>query len=334
MVTRTGLPRTRQDVAILGRSEWAGGLGPTGTIDPENDVRFLLVHHTVANNTYAEGDVAGILRSYYHFHTSAEKGWPDIAYNFLVDRFGRVWEGRAGSIAGPVQGSATGGSQGFALLCAFIGDHSSNDPSEEAIDAMGRLLGSLANRYGISVAAGSTTTFTSRGSNKHPEGTQVTASTISAHRDMSQTACPGDAGVAVISNRLIPIASGASAAGATTTTTTVAETTTTAEATTTSESTTTTGSVATEASTTVPSTDTSVASNSSTDTVEPGGDTTVPNDATTLASSGSSGEVAQEVGLGTGTASDEADWVRIGGPVGLVTAGLAGLIALRRRTSD
>ncbi len=54
-------------------------------------------------------------------HTGPDKGWPDIAYNFMVDRFGQIFEARAGSLAGPVAGSATGGNQGFSQLCCFLG---------------------------------------------------------------------------------------------------------------------------------------------------------------------------------------------------------------------
>ena len=56
-------------------------------------------------------------------HTGASKGWPDVAYNFFIDRHGTVWEGRAASLEGPVMPDATGGSQGFAQLCCFVGDH-------------------------------------------------------------------------------------------------------------------------------------------------------------------------------------------------------------------
>ena len=52
------------------------------------------------------------------------------------------------------------------------------------------LLAALADRYAIPTAPGTTTTFVSRGSNRWPAGTEVTAATISGHRDMSQTQLP------------------------------------------------------------------------------------------------------------------------------------------------
>ncbi len=207
------LPRALPAVALAGvavqpRAAWGADLLPKGPLPEEaaGDVRFLLVHHTASANGYAQAEVPGLLRGFYGFHTGAAKGWPDIAYSFLVDRFGQVWEGRTGSLDGPVKVDATGGSQGFAQLGCFIGDHTSEPPTPAALDAMGRLLGALARRYGIDVRPGTTATFVSRGSNLHPAGTQVTTPTIAGHRDMSRTSCPGDACFPLIPSRLIPAA--------------------------------------------------------------------------------------------------------------------------------
>lgn len=179
-------------VAVVPRAEWGGDLAPTGLIPAEPDVRYLLVHHSVdPGNTYGRDDVPRILRGFVSFHTSG-RGWPDLAYNFLVDRFGTVWEGRAGSLAGPVAGDATGGNQGFDQLCCFIGDHQAGEPTPEAFAAMGKLLGALGARYRIPLAGDAAVTFVSRGSNRHPAGTTVTTPTIAGHRDMSRTQCPGD----------------------------------------------------------------------------------------------------------------------------------------------
>lgn len=177
---------------IRPRSDWAGDLAPTGELVPENDVRFLLVHHTASTNDYAPDGIAEQIRGWYQFHTGPEKGWPDIAYNFFVDRYGGMWEARAGSLAGPVRGDATGGSQGFALLCCSIGDHTLEPMTPEATQSMVRLLAWLGETYGVDTTPGTTVSFTSRGSSRWPAGTEVTARTISGHRDMSTTSCPGD----------------------------------------------------------------------------------------------------------------------------------------------
>ncbi len=177
--------------AVRPRSAWADA-PPTGPLAAEPDVRFLLVHHSASGNAYTAAAVPGILRAFYDLHTGPDRGWRDIAYNFLVDRHGGVWEGRAGSLAGPVRADASGGSQGFAQLVCFIGDASSSPPTAAATTAARRLLAALADRYGISTAPGARTSFTSRGSSRWPAGATVTARTISGHRDMSLTSCPGD----------------------------------------------------------------------------------------------------------------------------------------------
>jgi len=117
----------------------------------------------------------------------------DIAYNFLIDRYGAVWEGRTYSVVAPVRGDATGGSQGFALLCCFIGDHTTVAPTAPARAAMLRMLAALATAYGIDTRPGAHTQFVSRGSSRYPAGRLVTTATIAGHRDMSITTCPGDA---------------------------------------------------------------------------------------------------------------------------------------------
>lgn len=184
------------------RDTWGKNLQPTGpmSLEAPEDVRFLLVHHSASPNNYSVEQSIQYLRSFYRYHTSAEKGWPDIAYNFLVDRYGQIFEGRAGSIESPVRGDATGGSQGYALLCCFIGDHTNTAPTPEAQSAMVALLAWLAVTYNIDPSPGATTEFVSRGSNLHPEGKLVTTPTITGHRTMSRTTCPGDQAFDLVQN--------------------------------------------------------------------------------------------------------------------------------------
>lgn len=185
---------------IRPRSDWAGNLKPVGPLVRE-DVKFLIIHHSQSPNGYSRAKVPATLRSFYHFHTGT-KGWPDVAYNFFVDEYGVIWEGRAGSLAKPVQGSATGGNQGFSQLCCFVGDFTARPPSAAAMRSMAQLLAWLAGRYQIDLSGRTPITFTSRGSNKWRRGRKVTAKPVAGHRDMSMTACPGDALYALITGTL------------------------------------------------------------------------------------------------------------------------------------
>ncbi|MCE1172994.1 MAG: N-acetylmuramoyl-L-alanine amidase [Propionibacteriales bacterium] len=178
---------------ILPRSVWAGQRCPVmGQLAAEDDVRFLLVHHTEGRNDYRRDEVASMLRGWYSYHTGPAKKWPDIAYNFLIDRYGRIWEGRHGSLNSAVRGSATGGSQGFDQKICFMGTFNKIVPTPAAMRAGVTLIAWLAARERINLDAGTSVSFVSRGSNRWPRGTVVTTDPVAGHRDMSQTSCPGD----------------------------------------------------------------------------------------------------------------------------------------------
>lgn len=187
--------------AIRPRADWAGSLAPRGELEDEDDVRFLLVHHTLTPNDDTAEEIPARLRSIFSFHTGT-RGWADVAYNFFVDPYGTIWEGRQGSLARPVRGDATGGSQGFALLCCFVGDFTEQAPTDAAMTAMTGLLAWLARREDLDL--GATVEFVSRGSSRWARGTRVTTPAVAAHRDMSTTSCPGDALYPLVASRLLP----------------------------------------------------------------------------------------------------------------------------------
>lgn len=170
------------------RATWGADLPPQATI-PRDQVKFLLVHHTASTNSYT--DPTFWIRTAYAVHTG--KGWPDVAYHFFVARDGSVFEGRAGSIDGAVEASATGGNQGWAQLVCLIGDHRTVAPTEAAQQSLVTVLRWLTWRYRLDTDPAATCTYVSRGSNKFPAGTTVTTPVISGHRDATFTACPGDA---------------------------------------------------------------------------------------------------------------------------------------------
>lgn len=236
---------------IYPRETWASGM-PQLAKPPPEDVRFLLVHHTASPNDYDEDGAIATMRSAYRLHTGPEKGWPDVAYNFFVDRFGRVFEGRDGSLEGAVTADATGGSQGFAQLVCLLGDFTSEVPTAAALSSLHRVLVWMADRFDIATDAGATATFVSRGSNRWPTGTSVTTPTICGHRDMSATACPGDAFYPYVRDTLqadVDALRASLAPATTTTTTTIAATTTTSPSMTTSTTSTSSSTIPTESTT-------------------------------------------------------------------------------------
>lgn len=173
------------------RDEWGKSLKPRRKMKPEKDVKFLLVHHSAGSTFYSREQVKQQLQIVYGIHTGVNKRWPDVCYNFFVDRFGGVWEGRKGSLDGAVVADATGGSQGFAQLVCLLGNYEEEKPSKEMMDSLAKLLGWLGHRHQIDLHQNHRVRFVSRGSDKWRKGVRVTGRPISGHRDMSYTTCPG-----------------------------------------------------------------------------------------------------------------------------------------------
>lgn len=177
------------------RAAWGADLPVKGPLVGEES-RFILVHHTASPND--RRNPRDLVRVTHAYHTGP-KGWPDVAYNFMIGHDGSVWEARQGSLAAPVVADATGGSQGYAQLICLIGNFSTAPPTAAMQRSLVELIAFLAARDGIDLSPRSSTTFTSRGSNKFPAGSRITTSTVSGHRDCSYTACPGD-----VAYRMIP----------------------------------------------------------------------------------------------------------------------------------
>src|SRR5699024_5630123 len=85
---------------VISRSGW-GADESLMTWQPAHDnLSAAVVHHTAGTNSYTAAQSAGIVRGIYRYH-AVTRDWGDIGYNFLVDKYGQVFEGRAGSVAAP-----------------------------------------------------------------------------------------------------------------------------------------------------------------------------------------------------------------------------------------
>jgi hypothetical protein len=142
------------------------------------EVHAGFVHHTVNANDYSRADVPGILRSIYAYHTKS-RGWSDVGYNFLVDRFGRIWEGRAGGVDRPVVGAHTLGYNDDSFAMSAIGNFDITQPSKAMIEAYGALFAWKLSLHGVT--ASSTKQYV----------TSRYFKAINGHRDADSTACPG-----------------------------------------------------------------------------------------------------------------------------------------------
>ena len=175
---------------IISRAGW-GADESLRTCEPEqlSGFKAVVVHHTVNSNTYSADDVPALLRGIYAYHVES-LGWCDIGYQLLVDRFGRVFEGRKGSPTQFVMGAQTGGFNAETTGVSVLGDFTSVPFTTAAQGAVSRVVAWEADR---SVFDPSTTvTLTSAGSSRYAAGVRVTKPRTMGHRDLSLTECPGD----------------------------------------------------------------------------------------------------------------------------------------------
>ncbi|MDH3518551.1 MAG: N-acetylmuramoyl-L-alanine amidase, partial [Acidimicrobiia bacterium] len=190
--------------AIQPRSSWGGDACRAQHPDPHphyhyaDRVQAMFVHHTIHGggaNSYTAAEVPELLYAICSFHVSG-KGWDDIAYNVLIDKFGTVWEGRAGGVEEGVIGAHTGGFNSFSTGVGFIGDHRWAPPTPAAQSAF---IGYAAWKLDVHhIDPRSTVSIESLGSTRYPEGTVAFLAAISGHKDVSVTSCPGDASQVLI----------------------------------------------------------------------------------------------------------------------------------------
>lgn len=165
---------------ILTRADWEADETIREPGDPlYGQIRGAFVHHTADPNSYSANDVPGIIQSIYVYHVETNK-WRDIGYNFIIDRFGRIWEGRYGGIDEPVVGAHTRGYNSSSFGVAVIGNYMSKTPESTVLRAYQRLIAwkfSLHEVKPLSIVG-------------YPSQQPLPA--ISGHRDAGATLCPGD----------------------------------------------------------------------------------------------------------------------------------------------
>ena len=151
-------------------------------------LRMAFVHHTAGTNGYTRLQAPAILRAIELYHVKGN-GWNDIGYNALVDRFGTVYEGRAGGVGRNVVGAHAKGFNTGAFGIAVMGDFRTVDPPAAAVDA---LVKTLAWRLDLGhVDPLATFNGISSGNERFGPGIPVFLRAISGHRDTGLTTCPG-----------------------------------------------------------------------------------------------------------------------------------------------
>ncbi len=164
---------------IYSRAQW----GANESIRDKSSLHYGsinggFVHHTVNGNDYTKAEVPGIIRSIYSYHVRS-RGWSDIGYNFLIDKFGRIWEGRYGGVNKAVVGAHTLNYNQYSFAASAIGNYDIAQPSQALLNAYASLFAWKLGANGVSAS-----------STKQKIGAK-NFQAISGHRDAGSTACPG-----------------------------------------------------------------------------------------------------------------------------------------------
>ncbi|WP_020556710.1 peptidoglycan recognition protein family protein [Embleya scabrispora] len=156
-----------------------------------NTVRAAFVHHTADGNDFPCSDSAKVLRSIYRYHVKTN-GWADVGYNFLVDKCGTIFEGRAGGTDKPVLGAHTLGFNTDTMGVAAMGTYTTAAPLGPMLIAMSRVI---AWKLGLDDRdpKGKATLTSSDSGSRYAKGTTHAFDVISGHRDAFNTECPGQA---------------------------------------------------------------------------------------------------------------------------------------------
>jgi hypothetical protein len=175
---------------IITRRQWGADESLRGSTSYSSTVKAIVIHHTASSNDYTADTAAAQIRGIYAYDTQG-LGWSDIAYNFLVDKFGRIYEGRAGSITSPVRGAHAMGFNTDTMGVAALGNYQTAAAPAVMVDSIAKVAGWKLSQYGVDPSG--TTTLTSQGGTgtKYAAGVTATLPTINAHQNTSYTLCPG-----------------------------------------------------------------------------------------------------------------------------------------------
>lgn len=164
----------------------------------------VVVHHTVTTNNYSEAATVDLLRAIHYSHVVIN-GWCDIGYNFVVDRFGRVWEARTGSIDDAVIGGHARGFNTSTMGVALLGQHhpgarpavaTVSDPASSAVEALAKWKLGI---YGVDPAGKSwLRNRSTRAPLRLAGDSWHYLPAVLGHRDLGVTSCPGNHGATLV----------------------------------------------------------------------------------------------------------------------------------------
>ena len=178
--------------SMVSRAEWGASKCQPRSGAEMGEVRAAFVHHTVNNNDYTRDEAPDVVLAICLFHRDTN-GWNDIGYNFLVDRFGTLYEGRAGGTTKPVVGAQAVGYNAQTTGIANLGTFTEERQSPAAIRSLAALIRWKLPLHGAATTGSVNLVSTGGSTNRYPAGRTVRLQRVSGHRDTGATECPGEA---------------------------------------------------------------------------------------------------------------------------------------------
>jgi hypothetical protein len=171
------------------RTAWSADETIVGSVTDAKVVNAVWVHHTGTTNDYDCAESAAIVRAIQSNDVKV-KGLSDLGYNYMVDKCGRLFEGRRGGVENAIVPAATVGfNTGYAAI-AVIGNYETAASSAAVETIIAQVAAARLGKYGFNPAAQGT--FKAGvGNDKLAQGAQITVPRLSGHRDADATACPG-----------------------------------------------------------------------------------------------------------------------------------------------
>jgi N-acetylmuramoyl-L-alanine amidase len=181
-----------QQPAVVPRAGWGAGACPPRRAPQFGEVKAVHVHHTVSLNDYSPAEAPAMVLAICRYHRNSN-GWDDIGYNALVDKYGVLYEGRAGGLDQAVVGAQAQGFNTQTAGIASIGDHTVAGASPQELDAIASYIRWKLPVHLQPVSGPVAVTSTGGSLTRYPTGARVTLQRVIGHRDTGNTACPGNA---------------------------------------------------------------------------------------------------------------------------------------------
>jgi hypothetical protein len=178
---------------IISRAEW-GARPEACAPDVASTLLAAVVHHTAGSNDYQTvAQAMQQIRNDQAYHIDG-RGWCDIGYNFIVDKWGNIYEGRANSASQPVIGVHAGGFNTATVGIAMLGSYDTVAPPAALQESVAQVIAWRLGAYYRDPL--STVGYTTWGgeTSRFPAGTRLALPVVVGHRDVDITACPGNSG--------------------------------------------------------------------------------------------------------------------------------------------